>query len=103
MISFEKDNNVIEYALKKIISYARNNQYICLAQSIRWISLIISLQQGLINHINNPHRRESKAIREESGILRDSQGDSDVDYLPSQAYADQIPQTTDKPEIFAIP
>jgi hypothetical protein len=41
------------YALEKIISFARDNQYIFLVQSIWWISSIIGLQQGLIIHIDN--------------------------------------------------
>jgi len=52
-ITFETDNNAIVYALERIISYARKNQYIILAQSIWWISSIIGLQQGLVNYIDN--------------------------------------------------
>jgi hypothetical protein len=51
-ITFESDTDVIIYALEKIISYARNNQYIFLAQSIWWISSIIELQEGLIIYID---------------------------------------------------
>jgi hypothetical protein len=52
-IIFESDKDVIVYALEKIISHARNNQYIFLAQSVWWISSIIGLQQELILHIDN--------------------------------------------------
>jgi hypothetical protein len=52
-ITFESEQEIIIYALEKIISYARNNQYIFLAQSVWWISSIIGLQQGLIIHIDN--------------------------------------------------
>jgi len=52
-ISFENDNDIIVYALEKIISYARELQYIFLAQSVWWISSIIRLQQGLVVYINN--------------------------------------------------
>jgi len=51
-ITFESDQDVIVYALEKVISYARDNQYSFLAQSVWWISSIIGLQQGLINHID---------------------------------------------------
>jgi hypothetical protein len=51
-ITFENDNDVTVYALKKIISYARDNQYIFLAQSIWWISSSSGLQQELIIHID---------------------------------------------------
>jgi hypothetical protein len=40
------------YALEKIISFSRDNQYVFVAQSIWWISLIIGLQQELIDHID---------------------------------------------------
>jgi hypothetical protein len=52
-ITFENDNDAIVYALEKIISYARNNQYIFLAQSVWWISSIIGLQEGLVIFIDN--------------------------------------------------
>jgi hypothetical protein len=58
-ITFETDNDVIVYALEKIISYARNNQYIFLAQSVWWISSIIGLQEGLIIHIDNLKERSN--------------------------------------------
>jgi len=57
----------------------------------------------LINHIDKLQTRESNAIQEESRILRDTQEDSDVDYLPGQAYPDLIPQTTNKRKISTIP
>jgi hypothetical protein len=52
-LTFENDNDIIIYALEKIISFARSNQYIFLAQSVWWISSIIGLQQGLVTHIDN--------------------------------------------------
>jgi hypothetical protein len=52
-ITFESDKDVIIYALEMIISSARNNQYIFLAQSVWWISSIIELQEGLVIHIDN--------------------------------------------------
>jgi len=59
-ITFETDNDTIVYALERIISYARKNQYIFLAQSIWWIASINGLQQGLVIHIDNlPERSEA--------------------------------------------
>jgi len=52
-ITFDNDNDVIVYILKKIISYAEDTQYIFLAQSVWWISSMIGVQQGLIVHIDN--------------------------------------------------
>jgi hypothetical protein len=59
-ISFENENDVVVYALEKLISYARNNNYIFLAQTVWWISSIIGLQEGLVTHIDNLRERESK-------------------------------------------
>jgi hypothetical protein len=70
-ITFENDNKVIVYALETIISYAKRNQYIFLAQSIWWISSIIGLQQGLIIHIDNLTARE---IIKDSGV----EGEQDI-------------------------
>jgi len=61
-ITFENDNNVIDYAIEKIMLYAKVNQHILLAQSIWWISSIIALQQGLVVSINNLQERTSKAM-----------------------------------------
>jgi len=52
-LTFENDTEVVVYTLQKILSYARDNQYIFLAQSIWWISSIIGLQQGWIVHIDD--------------------------------------------------
>jgi hypothetical protein len=57
-ITFENDNDVIVYALEMITYYARNNQYIFLAQSVWWISSIIGLQSELVTHIDNLRRRK---------------------------------------------
>jgi len=43
-ITFKNDNDIILYTLEKILSYARVNQNIFLAQSIWWISSILGLQ-----------------------------------------------------------
>jgi hypothetical protein len=51
-ITFDSEKDVIVYTLEKIIEFARNNQYIFLAQSIWWISSIILLQEDLIKHID---------------------------------------------------
>jgi hypothetical protein len=56
-ITFENDNDVIVYALEKIISYARNNQQIFVAQCVWWLASIIGLEQGLANFIDNIQSR----------------------------------------------
>jgi hypothetical protein len=58
-ITFKSDKDIIVYPLEKIISYARDNEYIFLAQSVWWISSVIGLQEGLIIYIDNLKARES--------------------------------------------
>jgi hypothetical protein len=85
-ITFESDKDVIVYALEKIISHARENSYIFLAQSVWWIASIIGLQQQLIVYIDNKQasdkvlkqfgEKESiQGLRELSGVPRDIQED----------------------------
>jgi hypothetical protein len=73
-LTFENDYNIIIYALEKILSFARRNQYIFLVQSVWWISSIIGLQQRLVTHINNLrclHSSKDEPCSEEvSGVLR---------------------------------
>jgi len=52
-LTFENDNDVIVYALESIISYARQHQYIFVAQSVWWIAAITGLTEGLVTHIDN--------------------------------------------------
>jgi hypothetical protein len=57
-MSFKNKNINIVYALEKIICFARDNQYIILAQRIWWIASVIRLQPGLIIFIDNLKARE---------------------------------------------
>jgi len=86
MITFENDNDVILYALEKIISCARDNQYIFLAQSVWWISGIIGLQQGLVDYIDKLRNGEvtvpqEQVVREVSTTPRDLTEDRRVDKI----------------------
>lgn len=51
--TFENDNDVIMYALEKVISYARDNRYIFLAQSVWSIASVIGLMAGLVDYIDS--------------------------------------------------
>jgi len=64
-ITFNINNDVIVYALENIISYARDNQYIFLAQSIWWISSIIRLQKALVDCIDNLKRQSDITLRKD--------------------------------------
>jgi hypothetical protein len=85
-ITFESDKDIIIYALEKIISYTRNNQYIFLAQSVWWISSIIGLQEGLVIHIDNLKARSE--VRPELPIRQPSPAESEKlksgSHTPSQ-------------------
>ena len=63
-ITFETDNDVIVYALEKIISCAQDNHYIFVAQSVRWIASITALQQGLVIFTDNLDQRASIGLWE---------------------------------------
>jgi hypothetical protein len=52
-ITFDNDNDVIVYALEKIVSHTRKNQQIFVAQCVWWLALIIRLEQGFVNYIDN--------------------------------------------------
>jgi len=58
-LTFENNNDVIVYSLEKIISFARENQFIFVAQCVWWLASVIGLSQGLVIHIDNLRRRES--------------------------------------------
>jgi len=70
-ITFENENDIIVYALEKIISYARKNQYIFVAQSVWWIASVIGLTDGLVMHIDNLRVR-SEAYQAPSAIEQSS-------------------------------
>jgi len=65
-VTFENENDVIIYAPEKIICYARENQYISVAQSVWWITSVIGLTDGLVTHIDNLRKRSmaSQALLE---------------------------------------
>ena len=69
-ITFESENDVIVYALEKIICYARNNHYIFVAQSVWWIASVIGLSEGQATHIDNLRIRveASRLIAEEDQL-----------------------------------
>jgi hypothetical protein len=56
-INFENDNDIIVYALEKIITFARTSVQIFVAQCVGWLASIIGLEPGLISYIDNfPNR-----------------------------------------------
>jgi len=51
-IIFENYNDLIVYALEKVIAYARRSQQILVAQCVWWLASIIGLKEGLITYID---------------------------------------------------
>jgi len=79
-VNFNNNNEIIVYALEKIISYARMNQYIFLAQCVWWLSSIIGSQKALVIHIdilrNSTTDQDEITPRAISTSPRDIQQDS---------------------------
>jgi hypothetical protein len=97
-ITFENDDDVIVYALEKVISYARRTQQIFVAQCVWWLASIIGLERGLVVYIDNIQSRINVTIipekipsvgRSESPIPRDLAEDQRLDTIPD---SDQIRQ-----------
>jgi hypothetical protein len=89
-ITFENDNDVIVYALEKVISYARRTLQIFVAHCVWWLASIIRLDQGLVNYIDNLQSRINVAVipekapsvgRTVSPIPRDNQEDQRQDKI----------------------
>jgi len=89
-ISFKNKNDVVVYSLERIISYARQHQYLSMAQSVWWLASTIGVEQGLITHINNHRNWEIVAVREVSNPLQERQTTSESADLPSQVYPDRF-------------
>jgi len=72
-ITFENDNDAIVYAFEKIISFARNNQYVFVAQGVWWLSTIIGLQQELVVHIDNVQKWSRIEVSKPVPVLVDTE------------------------------
>jgi len=57
-ITFDSDYDVMVYALEKIIGFARDNQYLFVANCAWCIAVVIGLDSGLITHIDNLEARK---------------------------------------------
>jgi len=99
-ITFQNENDVIVYALEKIIRYARKHQYIFVAQSVWWIALVTGLTKGLITHIDNLRIRseagQAPAEVEPPSLTKETvSGPQDhfiIDTRGSQVHPERIPQ-----------
>jgi hypothetical protein len=85
-ITFENDSDVIIYALEKIILFARENQYLFLANCAWWIASTIGLDEGLVIHIDNlVNQNRISNRREVSATPRDIAREVSPE-LPSSNY-----------------
>jgi hypothetical protein len=85
-ITFETDSDVIIYALEKIISFARENQFLFVANCAWWIAGIIGLDSGLITYIDNlESRKRAYQPREISTTPRDLTEDQRLDPILDSA------------------
>jgi len=71
-ITFDNYNDLIVYALQKMISYTRQHQYIFMAKSVCWLASIIGLKLELIIHIDNLKRRSDIALQEATPQAKDT-------------------------------
>jgi len=93
-ITFENDNDVIVYALERIISYAREFQYFFLANCTWWIASIIGLDESLQRHIDNLALGQSVIARGISATPRDIARDISVESdkkIPKEAADNYVP------------
>jgi len=89
-ITFENDNDVIVYALEKIISYSRKHQYIFVAQSVWWLASITGLTEGLIVHMDTLKKRTDIIEHGVSTIPRDAEEELRFDNTLSPIHPDRI-------------
>jgi hypothetical protein len=103
-ITFENDNDVIVYALERIIAYARRSQQVFVAHCVWWLASIIGLQQGLINHIDNiqqhhviPREENCKSIIEGEGSPEPSE------HYSGKVHPDRVQQISSKRVVSPTP
>jgi hypothetical protein len=52
-ITFEIENDIIIYAIEKIISHTRRTQKIFVAECVWWLASIIRFEERLVSYIDN--------------------------------------------------
>jgi len=93
-ITFESDNNIILYALDKVIDFTRSKGYIFAAQCVWWLDSIIGPEQELINHSDKLRVWEVERARQDTIILTDNQFDLIPECLLRQIHPDRLSQIT---------
>jgi hypothetical protein len=94
-ITFENDNDVIIYALEKVISYARRTQQIFVAECVWWLASIVGLEIGLTNHIDILRNQEE-------GLSQDQLPEEDL-RVPEQIHPNRILQISRERAVSTVP
>jgi hypothetical protein len=100
-ITFENDNDVIVYALEKVISYARRTQQIFVAQCVWWLVSIIGLETGLVNHIDNLRKRED--VLKQARVSEKRRDVPKQDQSSQQVHPDRVAQISVDRSVSAVP
>ena len=105
-ITFENDNNIIVYTLERIISYARRNQQVFVAQCVWWLASIIGLEEELIIRINILRRKTVIVSQEsigDSGKESVAKNTVEIQETVTNIHPDRVTQITSTREVSATP
>jgi len=85
-VTFEKDSDIILYALECVISHARRTQQIFVAQCVRWLTSVLGLEKELVSHIDKLQGPKDTTFqerlhREVSATPRDLANDQRIDQV----------------------
>jgi hypothetical protein len=100
-ITFENDNDVIVYALEKVISYAKRTQQIFVAHCVWWLASIIGLETELVNRIDNLQQQED--FLEQARVSQQRQEIPEEDQSSQQVHPDRVEQISVNRSVSAVP
>jgi len=85
-VTFENDDDIIVYALERVISHARRTQHIFVAQCVWWLASVLRLEQELAFHIDRIQGHRDIDLQEQRSR---EVTPADKDLVVNQ-YADQV-------------
>lgn len=100
-ITFENDNDVIVYALEKVIAYARRTQQIFVAHCVWWLASIIGLESELIHLIDTLQEQEEDLL--EAQLPGDVHPVPEQVQNPQQIHPDRVPQISSESAVSTVP
>jgi hypothetical protein len=93
-LTFTNENDVIIFALDRIIQFAKNHQYLFVANCAWWIAGVIGLESGLITLIDNlESRRLDNQPRGISSVPRDIAREVSPEITSPNATPERLRQT----------